>query len=220
MECGSENFYDSSVPLRTVTPSGTWMYLPHGQPDPSSPSTSTTSKSSRTSRRRRRRKPPSNDPDGGQGSEFPDSEAMTYDPLVDPADPPPQPSPLLPGSPARHGDDPEDHDLPRSGRSRPSQGRRTLQTSQSSSMQDWNSRKGPEPGIRWRLCLQPGSMIAMILERSASFRRRSEFGRSKCSLMQRRKTRRCFSTIASLVMQNKSWNIWISPRFTMTRASN
>lgn len=31
--CSAMEFYDPSVPQRTVPHTGTWMYLPHGQPE-------------------------------------------------------------------------------------------------------------------------------------------------------------------------------------------
>ena len=88
--CGSLEFYNPMVPMKSVTMSGTWMYMPHNQPEqPEGSASSATPKSSSASRRRRRRlrvaagMPESGD--GGVASEFGESEAPTHDSCVDPS---------------------------------------------------------------------------------------------------------------------------------------
>lgn len=85
--CGSQEFYDPSAPTRSVTETGTWVYMPHCAPDPAAASSPSSSRSSQHSRRRRRKRHPGLPPSHDGGSEFAESETMTHDPTVDPSEP-------------------------------------------------------------------------------------------------------------------------------------
>ena len=84
-QCGSQEFYDPNLPLRSVTARGTWMYMPHGSPEMASPSSSASASSQASRRRRRRRGPPSGNPESDAG-ERAESEAPTVDPIVVPSE--------------------------------------------------------------------------------------------------------------------------------------
>ena len=45
VDCGSKDFYKPPLPMKTVTSTGTWMYLPHQNAEPSSGPSSATSHS-------------------------------------------------------------------------------------------------------------------------------------------------------------------------------
>ena len=157
--CGSLEFYNPMVPMKSVTMSGTWMYMPHNQPEqPEGSTSSATPKSSSASRRRRRRlrvaagMPESGD--GGVASEFGESEAPTHDSCVDPSN----------QSSRRHPEPqvPDLRPVPQAPRvqpgsvppSVPRQATAALNSPGNSDRRvgtaDWNSRMGPEPNVRWK----------------------------------------------------------------------
>lgn len=165
-QCGSQEFYDPNLPLRSVTARGTWMYMPHGSPEMASPSSSASASSQASRRRRRRRGPPSGNPESDAG-ERAESEAPTVDPIVVPSEhdfprspqvyhgqhvpqgPLGQPGPVVPLV-----DEPGVPHAP-SGRMTPSHGGRRLgmtpnRSSADDDADEWDSRRGPEPGVRWR----------------------------------------------------------------------
>ena len=172
VRCGSRDFYDPMAPLRSVTATGTWMYMPRSSHDHvlnSPPS----SRSSQTSRKRRRRKNPG-PPTDGAASEFPESEPMTHDPCVEPnevsGDLPPRPNQCVQsehqGRPVqRRGPDHLGHSGPRQGPGRSPQNSlgpyvpSNAKDKSSVDDADWNSRKGPEPGVRWRTGQAPAPPI-------------------------------------------------------------
>lgn len=165
--CGHDDFYQVDKAVRTATDEGTWMYIPRAEKTP--PSTS-------SSRRRRRRKlraggpsgPPGDD-DGDDGGERAESEAMTFDPVIDPDGPrglppdhgarrpPPEvqrngrvhrPLPLAARAPGQPGGDIQDDRLLAALR-------KLVTKKDDDSVGDWNSRKGPEKGVRWKTGAMP-----------------------------------------------------------------
>ncbi|CAK9090716.1 unnamed protein product [Durusdinium trenchii] len=150
--CASTDFYQPTRPMKRVTTSGTWMFVPH-HADGSEPQVA----KARTRRRRRARMttgPPVGPPSSDAG-ERAESETPTVDPVTEP-DPHPkaQPGPRLPRPRPQRHDRALQHDntandvnaLSVDAGTSPKPARR--QTSESSS--SWNSRKGPEPGIKWK----------------------------------------------------------------------
>ena len=159
--CNSTEFYDTNRPTTMQTQTGTWMYMPHGSVTPEAPPEQ--SPASSRSRRRRTRKPkhsagaPNGPPDGHQwgNSEQAESESMTFDPSVEPSV---MSVPVQLTSPSSQ----------RGATSRPSRPQgsqareepllaalRRLVQQRSHDDDDWNSRKGPERGIRWRTGQHP-----------------------------------------------------------------
>lgn len=160
--CSSTDFYLATRPTKRVTSSGTWMFVPHetGGSEPLEPPAQAT-------RRRKKKKrvttgPPSGPPSStAEADEWPESQTPTVDPVVEPGPvhphPKVQPGPRLPRArPQRdHGATaPTPHDNIRNdvntvdafAGTSPQTAMR--QTSDSSTT--WNSRKGPEPGIKWK----------------------------------------------------------------------
>ena len=152
--CGSFDFYRVNQPTKKVTEHGTWMFVPYGEQAPS---------------RRRRRRRHGGDPPGhhSEGFEQAESERPTVDPEVDPdaVDLPPQRPVLLQHSPqGRRSGVPH-----RDAGPLPDRASGTLTTTpkdplllalkklvtSKDSEQDWSSRKGPEPGVRWRTGAPP-----------------------------------------------------------------
>ena len=173
-ECGSTEFYRPWLPSRRVTDSGTWLYMPHGHE--AAPSPSSSSKSSR--RRNRRRRHGGSEPSDMDGREQAEEEDPTHDPSVEPSiaaslhdevpqGPSPQEgfqdprSPTVRGGPSAQG---SHGGVQQSGRSPfASSGKgkghdplvAALRDLKKEDNTDWNSRKGPEPGIRWRTGQHP-----------------------------------------------------------------
>ena len=167
--CGHDDFYQVDKTVKTMTQEGTWVYMPKAQSSPESSS----------SRRRRRRKllaahgDGSPDGDNGDDGEWAESEARTQDPAVDPdefdhqallADHghlPDAGRALLPGSGRLQGSPralQQDH-LP-SGPTASSDPmlralKELVQRKDDGSTTSWNSRKGPEKGIRWKTGTMP-----------------------------------------------------------------
>ena len=153
LSCRSNEFYQVNKPTKKVTESGTWMFVPNaGHSLEDSPPSS-------RSRRRRRKKTNAggpSDPPGHDGfpEEQAESERLTNDPIVEfwsnghsprhsgrPAD--------LPSAKAdRPAEQPRKLDSRLSGRLQNEPNERT--SSIPSAGQSWNSRKGPEPGIKWK----------------------------------------------------------------------
>ena len=128
-DCGHGSFYRGDRPTKQITDAGTWMFVPHVD-----------SPSSTSSRRRRRRRgyPSGSDsPDGSE--ERAESEVPTRDPTVDPDAPqnqvtqPNLPQPNVSGQ----------QDLLRALR-------QLVTEKDDSDRADWNSAKGPRPGIKWK----------------------------------------------------------------------
>ena len=153
--CGSFDFYRVNQPTKRVTDLGTWMFVPNGEQVPS-----------RRSRRRRR----GADPPGSQlpeGFERAESERPTVDPEVDPdADVfPPQHRVLPQHSPeGRRSAVPQRNVGPQPDRASGTLSSTTRDpvlsalkklVSSKEADQDWSSRKGPEPGLRWRTGAPP-----------------------------------------------------------------
>ena len=165
-QCGSQEFYDPNQPLRSVTARGTWMYMPHGSPEMASPSSSASASSQASRRRRRRRRPPSGNPESDAG-ERAESEAPTVDPIVVPSEHDfPQSPQVYPDQQVSQGplgqprsvvplrNEPGISHVP-SGRMPSSQGGHRLgatpkRSSADDDADEWDSRRGPEPGVRWR----------------------------------------------------------------------
>ena len=154
--CGSFDFYRVNQPTKKVTDHGTWMFVPYGEQVPS--------------RRRPRRRRHGGDPPGDQlpeGFEQAESERPTVDPEVDPdADVLPPRHRVLPQhSPEGHRSGVPHRDVG----PQPDRASGTLTStpkdpllsalkklvSSKEADQDWSSRKGPEPGLRWRTGAPP-----------------------------------------------------------------
>ena len=161
--CGATEFYDSSKPMKTQTQTGTWMYLPNGgEPAAASPA------SSRSRRRRRKRLQTGEPSEGfsGYDVEYAESEQLTHDPIVTPSDRPAkglQPSPpkglTVPDrvtAPVRHSSQQSVSQQTDNDRLLAAL-RKLIQTRSSGDDDDWNPRKGPERGIRWRTGQQPAA---------------------------------------------------------------
>lgn len=159
--CGSQEFYDTTVPRKSVTASGTWMHLPHNRHDeqPEGSASSATPKSSPASRRRRRRLRaaagmPSGGDHGGDGSENPESETMTFDPSVDPnnyGDAPQLRTPAPKHSPAfRASSDRSVQALRDASPEVLAASGIPVKSDKRPGSADWNSRMGPEPQVRWK----------------------------------------------------------------------
>lgn len=166
-DCGSMDFYDVRQTHRTVTDSGTWLYMPHAAQVESSPSSS-----SRSARRRRRRQlnpGPHGPPDHG-GGERAESEIPTNDPVVEPSivpssrsvpvAAPPRPTPdehaqVRPSGHLQQADAevcPQEPLLEASGSDTIV---RAIKKARADEIDDWNLKKGPEPGLRWRTGQHP-----------------------------------------------------------------
>lgn len=172
-ECGSTEFYRPWLPSRRVTDTGTWLYMPHGHE--AAPSPSSSSKSSRR-RNRRRRHPGGSEPSDMEGREQAEEEVLTHDPSVEPSiaasqrDNVPQGHSPQGGSPARHHPAAQGGSHAHGSFGASPTGRSPLAFGKGSARDplvaalrqlkkdddtDWNSRKGPEPGIRWRTGQHP-----------------------------------------------------------------
>ena len=172
-ECGSTEFYRPWLPSRRVTDTGTWLYMPHGHE--AAPSPSSSSKSSRR-RNRRRRHPGGSEPSDMEGREQAEEEVLTHDPSVEPSiaasqrDNAPQGLSPQAGSPVRHHPAAQGGSQPRGSIEASPTGRSAFASGKGSGRDplvaalrqlkkdddtDWNSRKGPEPGIRWRTGQHP-----------------------------------------------------------------
>jgi hypothetical protein len=122
-------FYRGDRPTKQITDAGTWMFVPHVDSPPST--------SSRRRRRRRGYPSGSDSPDGSE--ERAESEVPTRDPTVDPDAPqnqvtqPNLPQPNVSGQ----------QDLLRALR-------QLVTEKDDSDRADWNSAKGPRPGIKWK----------------------------------------------------------------------
>ena len=157
--CGVTEFYHASRPTRKQTTTGTWMYMPYGDEAPAhSPA------SSARSRRRRRKKLQPGDPSDGSsnGKEAAESETMTHDPIVEPSE---RPVPSFgrqqhasPAPVARPPSRPAVSQLAPPQRQNSDALLTALQNlvrQRTNDDDDWNSRKGPERGIRWRTGQHP-----------------------------------------------------------------
>ena len=162
-QCGSKDFYNPASPSRYETEDGVWMYMPNHMSPPLSDHgcERLSSKSPAQSPHSDQGKPESSD--GGWMNERGDSESYTTDPVVEPdtlqpvsggrrrrrrknpADVGESEQPTLP-IPQRQNDEPNTmKDL--------LQVMRQLVSEQSKSNKSdasWNSRRGPEKGVRWR----------------------------------------------------------------------
>ena len=149
------------------TQTGTWMYLPHASGEnPGNPEASPAS-SIRSRRRRRKRLQPGGPdaPSSSAGGEQADSELMTHDPIVEPSEP--RASARVPPSQCLSGPRLQHASQPRASQpqSTPSVGshedrllgalRKLVQQKSHNDEDDWNMRKGPEKGIRWRTGQHP-----------------------------------------------------------------
>ena len=173
-ECGGNDFYWSKNPTKKITAYGTWVFVPHGsapqeplgdqeQAPPGAPGGghSTTSsattwsipRASRNAGSRAGHGDPPDEPELGHVREEAESEVPTQDPTVDPNEPPARNEPghrarpkaaAGPGVP-RVGDLQDIEPVPED----PTGDlRRGLLHDKASS--SWNSRMGPERGIRFR----------------------------------------------------------------------
>ena len=163
-QCGSKDFYNPASPSRYETEDGVWMYMPNHMSPPTSDhglGNLSSSRSPAQSPHSDQGKPESSD--GGWTFERGDSESHTTDPVVEPdtlqpvsggrrrrrrknpADVGESEQPTLP-IPQRQNDEPNImKDL--------LQVMRQLVSEQSKSNKSdasWNSRRGPEKGVRWR----------------------------------------------------------------------
>ena len=180
MICGSDQFYDSTTPTRRESTRGVWMYMPHpAPPEPSASSTSETASTSTlpgpwspSSSSHRRRRPPS-EPSAGEWDEArAESETATLDATVDPDTlqpvprlsrrqrraaaaasqrpqelrPPQVPRSVLPEPPGVRGEGGSGHG---GWRDKMLQDLGDLRLQQKPAS-EWNSRKGPEKGIKFR----------------------------------------------------------------------
>ena len=130
-DCGHGSFYRGDRPTKQITDAGTWMFVPHADPSPSS---------SRRRRRRRGLAAGHDSPDGSTVSdERAESEIPTQDPLVDPD----TPLNLVAAQ------QPNVSNV--SGQQELLQALRQLVTEKDDNDRDeWSSAKGPKPGIKWK----------------------------------------------------------------------
>ena len=194
--CGSADYHNVRYPTKTVTPTGTWMFVPHTAG--SSPSSAPSRASRRPRRKKNKQRTSDSPPDGGddfdleESYERAESEALTHDPVVEPSPAPsrtgkaphagpPGPSkpgqgPKKPTGPGLPPDLREPVHAPVTGKAGPRLPRPAVLPRQvDSALSDlhgtnmsftggqkkkdddsdktgasWNSRKGPEPGIKWK----------------------------------------------------------------------
>eukprot|EP00438_Fugacium_kawagutii_P007101 Skav209599 [mRNA] locus=scaffold4140:22593:36171:- [translate_table: standard] len=172
VQCGHDDFYQVDRALREATDEGTWMYIPRASEAPPM-----TSSSRRRRRRRMRGGGAPSEPSATDDGEQAESEAMTHDPVIDPSGPRglPPGSPHLRHSPQVHRSGSDHRPLPAAfaAGSQPARGLRQLTSSDvqddrllaalkklvakkdDDSLGDWNSRKGPEKGVRWKTGSMP-----------------------------------------------------------------
>lgn len=146
LQCGSVDFYEVNHATKRMTPEGTWLYVPHGQPDPSP-------------RQRRRRKKKSGPPSQSDGmSEVHEHQAeyeqRTSDPIVNPDTfvvEPVQATPLVRNPSQTRSLHAADRSKQGSTQSDPLlQALRKLVKEKSETASDWDPRKGPDKGLRWK----------------------------------------------------------------------
>lgn len=156
--CGVTDFYDSRKPTRMQTSSGVWMFMPHAGDNEPEGNVSPLASSAR-SRRRRRKKFQTGGPDSppgsaGNGDEQAESETMTIDPAVEPSEPRvPQPPPAASGRVSQRGFQQHRSQSGASARSQEDQllaALRKLVQQKTQDDEDWNVKKGPEKGVRWK----------------------------------------------------------------------
>ena len=152
--CGSHEFYQVNQPTKKITQAGTWMFVPHA---------SSLAGPEKSRRRRRRKAKPGGTPSEPDydGDEWAESEQRTDDPMVEPSDVGPSPG-HLGGGKVRHPFSVSGSPQVPPQKSSPVKAARdqapdrktkepnTKESSRSSAEASWNSRKGPEPGIRWK----------------------------------------------------------------------
>lgn len=163
-DCGKTEFYDSRRPTRMQNQTGTWMYMPNNGESPGEQLTpSPTSSRSRRRRRRRQRLPDGQDPSSsGAGSERAESEQLTNDPTVEPSEPHgrvPAARPAAPAQVPRRAPDAMLRSQVPSATSHEDKLltalRRLVQQMSRDDEGEWNLRKGPEKGVRWRTGQHP-----------------------------------------------------------------
>ena len=156
-----------------------------------------------------------------EGREQAEEEVLTHDPSVEPSiaasqrDNAPQGLSPQAGSPVRHHPAAQGGSQPRGSIEASPTGRSAFASGKGSGRDplvaalrqlkkdddtDWNSRKGPEPGIRWRTGQHPqppsfGSMTRMTFGPMQNMRRKFASGRFRCSPMLRRATKPCCSMV-------------------------
>lgn len=87
--CGSTDYHNVRYPTKTVTPTGTWMFVPHTAG--SSPSSAPSRASRRSRRKKNKQRTSDSPPDGGddfdleESYERAESEALTHDPVIEPS---------------------------------------------------------------------------------------------------------------------------------------
>ncbi|CAJ1448531.1 unnamed protein product [Effrenium voratum] len=147
--CDFPEFYNVNQPTRRAVPEGTWVYMPHGQPQPQGPPVT-----GKGNPQNLHQHPGPGDPEASQNEgERGESEAITEDIIIDPDTNQPiatrrsrrrrrgkgQPDPPLE---RQHQ---QDQALPTLAAAAASSG-----ISRKHSTDDWNSLKGPVPGIKYR----------------------------------------------------------------------
>lgn len=176
--CGGCEYFNVSQPTKLETPTGTWMYVPHGPDSVASGSGDASSSPTPVNRRSGFGGPklfhgyPPGDAHGG-GSERAESEAPTFDPIVNPDEPIPggrrrrrrggsqvsEPAdalhgPVLPDAAVQRDDPAELYQRHGHGDDMLDVMRQLLHekrsTAKTGSEASWNSMRGPAPGVRWR----------------------------------------------------------------------
>ena len=172
--CHASNFHDLRQPTRRETPTGTWVYVPHGQPEVYGEGNSNRLRRRRQRRSRRlRHGPPDDPPDDDYGQEEQaESEVLTHDPVVEVSTHLPTP-PRTASMPPRHvgphrraAQSPRGQDAPeqappvsQAAATDPVERLANVLTAaltgnkkhgSSSSTDSWISAKGPQPGVKFR----------------------------------------------------------------------
>ena len=147
--CDFPEFYNVNQPTRRAVPEGTWVYMPHGQPQPQGPPVT-----GKGNPQNLHQHPGPGDPEASQNEgERGESEAITEDIIIDPDTN--QPIATRRSRRRRRGKGQPDPPLER--QHQQDQALPTLAAAAASSgisrrhsTDDWNSLKGPVPGIKYR----------------------------------------------------------------------
>ena len=171
LRCGSNELYDANQPATLETEQGVWIYRPHKNGTSASPSPSSSLSSASSMRRGKghgAQRLPSGDPhDSGDGDEGrAESEAPTNDPLVTPSS-----ASSMGGAGVRdhlsrrqrRAQRAQSHNNPKAAQTDVDEDRQpagdssvlrglrqALRNKSHSDTDSWNSKKGPERGIKWR----------------------------------------------------------------------